>query len=316
MLATRVAPTRLVNATYSTRLRGRFSLVGNLGTDLRRDNALFASIGLQATFGPRTSAYAGVNRRNDGDTVNAEIAKVAMTPGDFGYRVNAARGQIDRLAVSAEYLGNAGRAEMQVEEVNGDRAARASVRGALILGEGKLAATGTQSGSFAVIDTEGQAGLTIYRDHRPVGVTDRRGRLMVGNLQPYQRAVFSIDPTELANEVSIASVESAVRPRGRAGVRVTFDLSVNRAARVRLTDTAGRPLPAGARASVGGQDLPVGIDGELYLTQLSAQNRLVVRLPGGRLCAASFPAPATIALTTVIGPIACVATARDVAAVP
>ena len=66
MLATRVAPTRLVNATYSTRLRGRFSLspaqtlaVGDGANDL----AMLDEAGLGVAFRAKPAVAAAADAR-------------------------------------------------------------------------------------------------------------------------------------------------------------------------------------------------------------------------------------------------------------
>lgn len=295
----------LVNASYSARIARRLTVVGNLGTDLRQRGSTFASVGALLVFGSRTSGYAGATLRNGLVGGNAEYIHTAVGAGQWGYRAAAATGAFDRVAASLEYLGQRGHAEAQLENIDGEFAARVSARGAVVLAEGRLVATDTMGGSFALVDTTGQAGVPIYRDNRRIGVSNRRGRLIVPNLAPYQTTKFSIDPTDLDPEMTIATADAEIRPRERVGVPVRFDLAVNRTARVRLVDAGGVPIAAGARASVGTLDLPVGMDGELYLPRVAATNRLTVRLAGGRHCTASFAPPATLTLATVIGPVVC-----------
>lgn len=214
---------------------------------------------------------------------------------------------IDRLAAGVEYLGQHGHVEAQVEETNGDFAARASARGSLVIASGHLFTSDTVTGSFAVVDTNGQRDVTIYRDHRRIGETDRAGRLLVPNLTGFQSTTFSIDPTQIAPEIAVANSEASVRPLERTGVKVSFDLRANDAAIVSLVDATGHPIPAGSRALVAGEDLPVGMGGEVYLTRLSAADSATVHLPDGQSCTATFPRPIRSGPVTRLGPISCIA---------
>lgn len=298
---------RLVDASYSVRVVDRINLVANFGSDLRQRRSTFASLGALVVFGPRSSGYVGASVRSGGASGNAEFVRNAIEPGQWGYRASAAVGVVDRLAAGVEYLGQHGHVEAQVEQTNGDFAARASARGSLVIAGGHLFTSDTVTGSFAVVDTNGQRDVTIYRDHRRIGETDRAGRLLVPNLTGFQSTTFSIDPTQIAPEIAVANSEASVRPLERTGVKVSFDLRANDAAIVSLVDAAGDPIPAGSRALVAGQDLPVGIGGEVYLTRLSVADSAAVHLPDGQSCTATFPRPIRSGPVTRLGPIYCMA---------
>ena len=306
---------RLVNASYSVHLVDRINLVANVGSDLRQRRSTFASIGALVVFGPRTTAYAGVNARQ-GSSVSgdAQIVRNAVEAGDWGYRASVSAGAIDRVAGGVEYLSQHGHVEAQVEETQGDIAARASARGSLVIAGGRLFTSDAVTGSFAVVDTQGQPGVTIYRDHRRIGVTDGSGHMLVPNLAGFQSTTFSIDPTEIPADLAIPVTEATVRPFERAGVKVLFDLRADQAATVTLVDRAGLPIAAGSRARGAAGDLPVGMGGEVYLDRLAPENALEVEMPNGRRCTAAFARPRQLGPASRIGPVVCLASGDQLSA--
>lgn len=117
--------------------------------------------------------------------------------------------------------------------------------------------------------------------------------------------MIAIDPLSLDDDALPAAFAVSVTPADRVGVVARFAAHHVRAARVRLVDALGVPLPPESRATLNGSgaSVPVGYDGEVYLTDLADNNRVTVALPEGQLCAVAFataqPPP------IIIGPLAC-----------
>ena len=296
----------LATVTYSVRVAQRLNLVANAGGDRRRHRSGYLSLGALVVFGPRSSGYAGVLTHGGGTSVDASVSRPALTAGDVGYRLGAARGGIDRVAADLSYLGNAGYYAAQVERTNGVSAARVSARGALIVGRDGVLAADRQTGSFAVVDTDGEAGVTVYRDNRPIGTTDRRGKLVVADLRAYEATKISLDLLQLDDTVVVDRTDRWIKPASRAGVAVRFAMRRTTTAHVTLVAVDGRPIAPGARVAVnGGAERPVGLDGAVYVDDLLPANWAVVRLYGGGTCVAAFAAHPGSAPRQRIGPIAC-----------
>lgn len=296
----------LASLTYSVRVASRLNLVANAGADWRTRRSGYLSLSALMVFGRRSSAHAGLLARTGGTSATVEYSQVALEPGDIGYRAAVARGGIDRVATDVSYQGRRGYYAAQVEQTNGAVAARLSARGALVIGGDSILATDRLFGSYAVIDTHGQAGVHVYRDNRPAGVTDRHGKRVIANLKPFEATKISLDPLQIGDAMVVDRTETWVKPAARSGVLVRFALRPTIAARVGLVDDDGRAIPVGARASVnGGGEVPVGLDGELYADDLRPENDVAVRLRGGDTCVAQFAAPAAGAVLRRIGPIAC-----------
>lgn len=183
---------------------------------------------------------------------------------------------------------------------------RLSARGAIVMGSIGVLTADRLNGSFAAVDTHGQAGVPVFRDNRRIGRTDRRGRLIVGNLRAYEPTKISLEPMSVGDWVLMDRTEQWAVPAARAGVPVRFLLRTTRAVRVRLVNAYGVPIPAGSRATANGRsDVPVGLDGELYLEEVGAENAVTVRLRGEGQCVARFGIGSDPAPLTCLGPVVC-----------
>jgi outer membrane usher protein len=298
-------PTSLAAANYSVRLTRQLNLVANMGVDLRRQRSSFLSIGVLMVLGRRSSGYAGALLQNGGSSGVTEVQRATLEAGDVGFRLGGAAGRVDRAIGGASYQGDAGFYSADVERINGVNAARVSARGALVLSGGTILAADRLQGSFAVVDTSGQPGVAIYRDNRKVGVTGKRGKLVLPNLRAYEPTRIALDPLLLDDSMLVDRTERWIKPALRAGVWVRFALRRARAAHVTLIDAHGVPIAAGSRATVNGLSLPVGMDGLVYVEAVRATNHVSVQLRDGGRCDTSFGAPEGTSPILRVGPIAC-----------
>jgi outer membrane usher protein len=136
--------------------------------------------------------------------------------------------------------------------------------------------------SFVVVDTDGHAGVPVFLENRPVGVTGRDGRLVVTGARAWQANRVTVDGAVLPIENTLTSDELRVRPWGRAGALAHFEVGDGgELVSVRLAD--GTPLPAGAQASIEGQAdaTAVGSRSELFVMRAGRQARISVRWAAG-----------------------------------
>lgn len=292
--ATNTPASTLVNATYSVKLGQRIGLLANIGTDARRRRSTFVSLGAVVVFGPRTSGYAGASRSDGGTLASATVSRGAVEQGDWGYRVSAAAGTVDRAGAAIQHLGRAGLVEAAVEETDGRVAGQVSARGSIVHVGGHAFAAETMTDSFAVVDASGHPGVAIYRDNHKVGVTDDRGLLVVSNMAAYQSTKLSIDPTGIDPSLVLENADITVRPGQHVGIHVAFGLQVDRSVLLTLVDAKGVPVAVGAHARFGGTDIPIGFDGQAYLTPGDG-GAMAVTLISGRTCTVHVPARAAIA---------------------
>lgn len=260
------------------------SVGANQNLDNRRDLSVYVS--LNWSLDDRMSLGAGVQR--DAQSTVATVSAQQSTPGDggWGWRTAArAGGSSGGGQAEVDYLGRYGSAQAGVSDFgNGSRYGYAGASGALVLvGRHGFAAQRIDD-AFAVVDTDGVAGVPVKLENRVVGRTDDRGTLLVVPVNAYQNNKLAIDPMQLPIDTRIDRTETLFTPTDRAGALVRFGITPVRAANVTLVDRAGQPLPLGSRVQVNGQGGPgavVGYDGLVYLDTLDEDNALSVQTPTG-----------------------------------
>ena len=286
------------NASFNQNLDDRGDRSAYLGIGYAFDDRRQASVSLQRA-GARDNAVADVSRPlpGDGDLERA-----------WGWRVQARAGD-DGAGGLAEvgWISPAGRYGAGVAGLDGHSYAYASASGSLAWMQGRAFAARAIDDAFAVVSTDGRAGVPVKLENRLVGRTGQDGLLLVSPLRAWQDNRLSIDPLDLPADLRIERVEAMARPRDRSGVAVRFRMAPVRAALLVLHDGAGRPLPLGSLVHVPGTEEPamVGYDGETWLEALGAHNRLWIDLPEGERCRVEFDYPESASPVPRIGPLAC-----------
>jgi outer membrane usher protein len=130
------------------------------------------------------------------------------------YRIRRARPALRQASVA--YRSNYGEIDATALQSNGSFAGTVGVQGAIVAAGGAVAFANRVDDAFAVVDA-GAPGVEVYRENRPVAVTDSSGKAVVP-LNAYQPNKVSIDPRELPLDASIATTQDVLvpRPRGRS----------------------------------------------------------------------------------------------------
>lgn len=296
----------IANASYSVRASRLGTFYVNGYTDFSNRSRYGINAGFSVSLGGRTSASVGASI--DGGRVmgSASVSRSAVEPSDVGYRLLAYEGSGARRIAELEYLGPWGRVSAGLEQHSGQVFGRVGARGALALFDSKLFASDHVDDSFAIVRTGNVGGVPVRYENRPIGVTDRSGRLLVPSLLSFQDNRLELDTTRLSPDVEVGQTFTVVRPPGGAGIKVDFYVKKVRGALVRLRDAKGRPIMLGSTVQVAAAATrPVGYDGEVYLTKLRPTNILKVTQPDGSTCIAHLKYTAVIGDIPVIGPILC-----------
>lgn len=295
----------LVNASYSISIAGA-SFYVNSFKDLRKGGSYGLGIGVSFALGRSTSASSGGSLDSGRATSSVNIAKSALEPNDFGYRLQDSEGAATSRSAEGEFLSPWGRLYGGVDQSAGQITGRAGARGALVLAGGDLFASDQIYDSFAVVRTGDVAGVPVLYENRPVGVTDSKGLLLVPSLLSYQNNQLTVDASRLPADIDVGQTTILVRPPDRSGVVVDFHIRKAKAALLELRDSNGQPIPLGSVAKVqGAADRPVGYDGEAYVTGLQPTNRMEVDLPNGTKCVVQFDYRPVKGDIPVIGPLRC-----------
>jgi len=298
--------TRLVTATFTRPLPLDATLFATAFTDLAGNVGTGALVGVSFPLGGRSAGVVGGSL--DGGRIggNLQASQSTTRPGEAGWRVDATAGGAQRQLAEGEYRGEAGRVFGGVERARDATALRLGARGAVTAIGGGIFLSDTVRDGVGLVEAEGLPGVTVLQENRPIGRTDRQGRLLVTDLRPYEGNRLSLLPEELPPDATVDTTERMVAPRERSGVVVRFGASRGRNALVRLVDRAGRPVPLGAVVQgPGGARSPVGHDGESFLGGLDGDTVLRVTLPEGGRCEARFRFEAIPGDIPVIGPVPC-----------
>jgi outer membrane usher protein len=278
---------RTLAAYYGRTLNERLSVQTSVLLDLERrgNNSMFA--GLNLALGRRTNATLGVTSGTGPVQIAFDAAQsVDLEPGSIGWRVSDVEGA--RRFRSATVLRRGAHADVQAQlaQTGGTSYGSLSVDGALVV-DGGVYASRPLVGAFAIVDA-GAPDVPILHQNRLVGRTNARGRLLVPDIRPFERAYISLDITALPLDTVVTEPSQRIRPTGLGGVRVRFKVDRKQgSALLHLVDEAGADLPVGATVANTGTDLVIGYDGLVMVDGLKARNRLAVRF-GTAQCTAEF----------------------------
>jgi len=284
-------PSRPAIDTGTVTWSGRLGKLASLSMSLNRsigardDTRLFAAISVP--LGNRTSLSAGAVEKLSGtpdasrQTVTLNRSLPAYGQG-VGYRLYADTDRRSEAGASLATRSAVFRGE--VADLAGTSAARASVEGAVATVGGHTFLARPIADSFAVVSTGGVPGIGVQQENQPAGRTDTQGRLVLTPLRAYIPNKVSLDALSAPMGVAIGRSTQVVVPAWRSGVYLEFDVRRGRSALVSLLTADGSPLPTSAKVTdtASGQLLPVGLNGEIFLTGLpDAGTRVRIEIEGG-----------------------------------
>ncbi|MGV8803812.1 MAG: fimbria/pilus outer membrane usher protein [Polaromonas sp.] len=279
----------------------------NQNLDDRSQRSLF--FGISMALDGNVSLSGGMQRDQGRSTYTVDASRSAPSEGGVGWRAGLRQGDGQNGGqTQVDYLGRYGRVGAGVSVLDDSRYAYASASGGLVLMGGQTFATRRVDDAFAVVSTDGIAGVPVKLENRAIGITDSQGMLLVTPLRAYQNNQLAIDSMQLPSDVRIDRVKALATPTDRAGTLVRFGITPVRAALIILVDEAGKPLSVGSLARLQGaaakEPTLVGFDGEAYLDALNLQNVLDVETTAG-VCSVSFDYPKSGSGIPQIGPLPC-----------
>lgn len=300
--------TRLASAYWFKSVGRSASLNVSLNQNLddRRERSLF--VGFTWSLDGQVTATAGAQRDRDRTVYTADVQSSTPSEGGIGWRAGVRHGGSQSGGqAEIDYLGRYGRAMAGISVLGDSRYAYAGAAGSVVFMGGQPFAARRIDDAFAVVSTDGVAGVPVKLENRSIGITDGNGMLLVAPLSAYQNNQLSIDPMQLPADVRIDRVKTLATPSDRAGTLVRFGITPISAAALILVDEAGQPLPLGSRVRANGragEPALVGFDGAVYLEALVPRNTLDVEMPNGH-CRASFDYRKDGAGIPQIGPLRC-----------
>ena len=303
----------------------RFSLVGtNVGIalpgnlyvsayatrELNAGTGFAVGLNLVIPFDNRRMFAASSTRDASGHVANTVQAAQSVPAGPgWGWRVAGSDSEAQRMQAGTTYNSNNAQFTAEVNAGQDANAVRVGANGSVGRMSGlAFASRRIDQGAFAVVHVGDIEGVAVSLSNQVVAVTNSQGLALVTGLLPYQLNQLTLDADLLPFDMDIGGIRETVVPYARSGAFINFPVKRSRDALVVLQQPDGAPVPAGARVTLtpGNQAFIVARRGELYLLDLSDDNRIEVRWKGGG-CALVLKMPPAVpgAAPPRIGPLLC-----------
>jgi outer membrane usher protein len=276
----RVGKSSIASVWSSQRVSHAVSLEMSVSRDLDQRMSLSAQIGVSIDFGNRLTGFADVGMNGGQLQYGTSVSRNADYGGGWEWMTQTSHDSLgENSLVKGGYLGRFGEVTATVDDYTGHLDYTLEATGGLLFMDGAVEAARRIANGFALVSTDGLAGVPVLHENRPLGVTDDGGHLLIPDLTPWVRNNLAIDTLNLpaADQVPVGRMD--VTPRGQSGVLVHFPIQHYSAATVTLVDAAGNYLPAGTpiRHVETGKELTIGYDGIVFVEDLGPRNHLQVR---------------------------------------
>lgn len=281
----------IVGVSLSRPVFADCSLVVSAAFDVASSETGLIYLGLSKPLAPGISSNVSASVNGNDTVAGVDLVKSErMNAGSYGWRLREREGSESERMVAGSYRGETGRVEGRLQQFGDAVSVSGQLEGGIAVADGDLYFAPTISNAFAVADT-GVPDTEVFLENRSVGRTNSQGRLLVTNLNPYQRNSISIDPRSIPLDADIPKTKDVVVPGVRQGATVRFGVTAaSPSALVVMTDPGGKVLPPGSSVTLAGQDerFVLGYDGQVFLRGLGQANTAVVALAGGGTCSAAF----------------------------
>lgn len=206
----------------------------------------------------------------------------------YGYRLQAGENVPQQAALLLQ--NRVGNYSLEAARFEGNTGVRTTMSGGVAILGGTAFASRRITDSFGLVQLPGMAGVDIYVDNQLAARTDEDGNALLPHLRAYDNNPVRVEQLHLRMDTRIHSLEMNAVPYARSGVVIHFPISRSHGAMMTLVFDDGTPLPPGSSVEVEGQaeQFPVAMDGSVYITDLTAENRLRAKW-AGTVCRVTVP---------------------------
>lgn len=235
---------------------------------------LRASLSIPLSF-ERTSVNLSASHMKEQSEGIMQIQRSLPVGTGYGYNLRIGTGDNQPRQGSISYQSNYGTYQLEGSQMQDQIAVRTNIRGGIaMVGSGLLPSRYIDS-SFAVVRVPGFSDVRVYAENQQVARTNSKGDALIPRLRPYERNQISIEQSDLPLDAKIKGLNVDVYPYYRSGVMLNFPVTRTREAFFSLVQDNGTPLPVGAIVTnEKGEHFPVGLRGEVFLTDLNVTNQL------------------------------------------
>lgn len=226
-----------------------FSMSRDLGN---KDDSFYLSLNIPLDRQTNASAY--VQHDSDRTQYAMNARRTAMQDqADWGWQLDAnytdqqnymTQGQLQRQNNYGEW--NVG---LQNAKMNGESytTSMATARGSSVMMDYDLFAMRQSLGSFAVVSTDGMQNVPVQLENRDVGKTNKKGLLLIKDLNAYQHNNISIDALGLPIDYKIETTKIDAVPHNGSGVYIKFPLYRIKTVQFNAFNSLGSIFPMGSR---------------------------------------------------------------------
>jgi outer membrane usher protein len=303
-VAGQVTRSRLASVGYNQTLGDHATVFVSAFRDFERENGAGIYLGYSMALGRSVQLHSQYESAEE----RSSITLTGRSPYENGWDWTFGGSRADDSLVRAAMRLTGDRGAIGADFVRHDGAERLQLggRGTLVVAGNRLIAGRYVQDEFALVSTNGLAGVPVLHENRPAGRTDGAGFLLLPNINAYQANRVAINPLDLPFGYRLDAPERTATPRLAAGTLVRFPIEKPRAAVLVLVDANGKPLTAGSPGEILGQGdtFVVGYDGVVYLTGLHDNNRLRVQTAVGS-CEVEFAYDSEAVVQADLGRVIC-----------
>lgn len=268
----------LVNLTFNQTLP--YNLFLNISAlsnvKNRRNQAVFLTITYSVNDNTTLNVMGNGQRRANQGAVQL-TQNLPKGPG-YGYNLYAAAGQQNNYQGTFLAQNDIGTYSVGAAKQGEAILGQAQASGAVVFLNKNLYLSRKIYQSLAVVEVPGFSNVEVYSQNQIIGKTDSDGTVLVPELIPYQNNPIRVELSNLPIDVEVGKEEINIIPYYRSGLVVKFPIKLAAGATMKLLLPSGSPVPIEAVVKKKSEEVPVGRDGEVYISNLEDYNELIVQV--------------------------------------
>ncbi len=302
---------------YSRRLFRNVSFTASYSRSRDDETGNDLLVGLSMPLGKESFGSVGYQNTDGAQTATVDLRKSLPRGPGLGYALRA-----ERRENGTEEPATQGSATFDYNAAHGVYTAGYSrvaeenqydlrFAGALVYVDGSVSASRPVTDGFALVKVADLEGVRVYASNQEVGVTNKRGRILVPSLVSYLDNKISLEPEDIPVNYGIPELEKYVAPPYRGGGLVAFDVAKLQGFTGFLyLVEKGEKKPAeyaGLDLTVNGKKWEgiVGKKGEFYVENVPPGRYPARVFLGDRECRFTFTVPGSDKAMVDVGEILC-----------
>jgi outer membrane usher protein len=298
---------RLLSLTYSQTFAKKYNTYIAAYADLHHKNEAAITAGLSFQFKDDLIINTALTKNRETSSAGVEIMRPLGTKSyDYGWRLHTVEGANPLRGASGTYRNPWSMINAGIRQDPDFVGGYAELDGAIVATSSGVWPTRRVQDAFAVVDT-GAPGIEVLHENRPVGKTNWFGKIVVPDLQSFQRSKIAISPETVPGGTYLTMTETDVIPGYRGGTSVAMkNIEAKDTARIQIKDDKNEPLPVGSIVTLKetGATFSMGYDGQIFIPGIGDQNTLLVK-NGDKSCEVSFARADRKGVNGRVGPLIC-----------